>query len=406
MSITVAMYSHDSVGLGHARRNRALAYALAADLPRLTGEPTHGLLIAGHPAATADTLPEGWDWLVLPGFTRTASGYASRNLDVGTERLWHLRSSTAAAALEAVKPDLFIVDRHPFGVDNELLPALETLRGVGTRCVLGMREVLDTPEAAAEEWASIGGARAVSHYYDGLWVYGDRTVYDPLATGEIPSELADRTCFTGYLAHGRPDDPLTATSVRIRRPYVLTMVGGGSDGGMIGMAAAAVQLPPGHGHIILTGPQMPEADHERIVEAVRSSPDAAETRVTRFAPHVPKLVRDAAAVVSMGGYNSLAEIMATTTPALVIPRTGRREEQSRRAHALAAVGAVDCLDPRQLGSTSLTTWLRTAVTRRTSRDAVDLDGLMHIGSIAAAAMNAPPRTPEDHHTTATATAEI
>lgn len=42
MTLTVAMYSHDSVGLGHTRRNRAIAYALAAALP----QPVQGILIA------------------------------------------------------------------------------------------------------------------------------------------------------------------------------------------------------------------------------------------------------------------------------------------------------------------------------------------------------------------------
>lgn len=383
MSITVALYSHDSVGLGHARRNRALAYALAADLPRLTGQRVRGLLIAGHPDATADSLPPGWDWLVLPGFTHTRQGYMSRSLDVSTERLWHLRSATATAALEAMSPDLFIVDRHAFGVDDELLPALETLRAAGTRCVLGMREVLDTPEVAAAEWERIGGASAVAHYYDAVWVYGDRNVYDPVATGEVPAELADRTHFTGYLSHGRPDDLLTESSVRAERPYVLTMVGGGSDGGHIGLAAARAALPTGHRHLILTGPQMPAEDHQSILDAARSSADSQQIKVSRNAPHVPHLVREAAAVVSMGGYNSLAEIMATTTPALIVPRNGRRQEQLRRAQALAAAGAADALHPEKLTPQALSGWLEEAVSRRTARDAVDLDGLMRVSDFAA-----------------------
>lgn len=384
MSITVALYSHDSVGLGHARRNRALAYALAAELPRLTGQRVRGLLIAGHPDATADSLPEGWDWLVLPGFTHTRHGYACRSLDVSTERLWHLRSATATAALEAMDPDLFIVDRHAFGVDDELLPALETLRAAGTRCVLGMRDVLDSPEVAAAEWGRIGGATAVAHYYDAVWIYGDRSVYDPILSGEIPAALESRTHFTGYLSHGRPDDPLSESSVRADQPYVLTMVGGGSDGGHIGLTAAQAQLPAGHRHIILTGPQMPEDDYRRILDAAGAEPTgAAQIQVTRNAPHVPKLVREAAAVVSMGGYNSLAEIMATTTPALIIPRSNRRLEQPRRAQALAEVGAVDTRTAAELSPRTLTDWLVDAVTRRTTRDAVDLDGLMRIGNIAA-----------------------
>lgn len=384
MSITVAMYSHDSVGLGHARRNRALAFALAADLPRITGERVRGLLVAGHPGATADALPEGWDWLVLPGFTRTVSGYQSRKLDVSTERLWHLRSSTAAAALEAMAPELLIVDRHPFGVDNELLPALETLQGRGTRCILGMREVLDTPQATRAEWEAIGGAAGVAHYYSGLWIYGDQSVYDPLATGEIPQELSPISRFTGYLAHGRPDDPLTVSSVVPEQPFLLTMVGGGSDGGALGLAAARAAVPAGHRHIILTGPQMPAADHDAILDAVRSSrAPGRQVRVTRYAPHVPMLVRDAAAVISMGGYNSLAEIMATTTPALIVPRSSRRAEQRRRAQSLAAAGAVEVLDPEDLTAAALTAWSASAVLRRSLRDDIDLDGLTRVGDLAA-----------------------
>ncbi|MGJ9373980.1 glycosyltransferase family protein [Nesterenkonia sp. CF4.4] len=398
MSITAVLYSHDSVGLGHARRNRALAHALAADLPRLTGQPVRGLLIAGHPDATADSLPAGWDWLVLPGFTRTAEGYASRSLDVSNERLSSLRRSTAAAAIKAMSPDLFIADRHPFGVDGELLDSLEWLRSQGTRCVLGMREVLDSPAAAQAEWEKIGGASAAARFYHAVWVYGDPSVYNPISSGEIPQPLATRTRFTGYLSRGRPTDELSDSSVRAPQPYVLSMVGGGSDGGRLALAAAQARVPAGHRHIILTGPQMPSTDHDSVELAVAASPDAAQIQVTRLAPHVPQLVREAAAVVSMAGYNSTAEIMATRTPALLVPRAARRAEQPRRAHALAAVGAVDTLALEDLNAEALSRWLAEAVVRRCDRGAVDLDGLTRIGALAAAELALGP--PSRRHSTA------
>lgn len=390
MSITAVLYSHDSVGLGHARRNRALAHALAADLPRLTGQPVRGLLIAGHPDATADSLPEGWDWLVLPGFTSTPQGYASRSLDVSNERLSALRSSTAAAAIKAMDPDLFFADRHPFGVGGELLDSLRWLHSQGTRCVLGMREVLDAPAAARKEWDRIGGASAAAAFYHAVWVYGDPSVYNPISSGEIPAPLATRTRFTGYLSHGRPTDELTDASVRAPKPYVLSMVGGGSDGGRLTLAAARAQVPAGHRHIILTGPQMPPADHDRVQRAAAASPDSGSVQVTRLAPHVPQLVREAAAVVSMAGYNSTAEIMATTTPALLVPRATRRAEQPRRARALAAVGAVDTLPAEELTAQALSRWLADAVTRRCDRSAVDLDGLARIGGLAVAELGLGP----------------
>lgn len=384
MSITVALYSHDSVGLGHARRNRAIAFALAADLPRLTGQQVRGLLIAGHPDATNDSLPPGWDWLVLPGFTRTESGYASRKLTMSVEQLTALRSSTVSAALQSFSPDLFIVDRHPFGVGGELRAALRMLRDRGrTTTVLGMRDVLDAPQAAQREWARVGGGSTVAEHYDEVWVYGDDAVYDPFATGELPAELASRSRSTGYLSHGRPDDP---TGEDTERPHVLTMVGGGSDGGQIALAAARAQVPAGHRHVILTGPQMPAEDYERISAAAAENArpgEGGQVILRRYAPNVPGLIREAAAVVCMAGYNSLAEVMATTTPALVVPRSTRRAEQPRRAAALAAAGAVSTLPAERLTPEALSSWLSHAVHQRTLRDGVDLDGLTRVGDFAA-----------------------
>src|SRR5699024_10919417 len=163
---------------------------------------------------------------------------------------------------------------------------------------------------------------------------------------------------------------------------------GGSDGGRIGLAAAEAGLPDAHRHIILTGPQMPAEDHQRVLEAARGNAAAQRIQVTRNAPHVPQLVRGASAVVSMGGYNSLAEIMATTTPALIVPRSGRRHEQPRRARALAAVEAVDGLESERLSPQAIGAWFAEAVHRRTARDAVELAGLMHSGEVAARAVGA------------------
>ncbi|WP_133725401.1 glycosyltransferase [Nesterenkonia aurantiaca] len=190
--------------------------------------------------------------------------------------------------------------------------------------------------------------------------------------------------------------------MRAPRPYVLSMVGGGSDGGRLALAAAQARVPAGHRHIILTGPQMPPEDHSRVQKAVAASPDAAQIQVTRLAPHVPQLVREAAAVVSMAGYNSTAEIMATTTPALLVPRATRRAEQPRRAAALAAVGAVDTLALEDLSARTLGRWLTGAVTRRCDRSAVDLDGLTRIGALAAAELSLTARPVPRHPASAAA----
>ncbi len=68
--IRVLLYSHDSQGLGHIRRNLALAHALAQQLPQQTGRPVTGLLLTGVGHAASAELPDGFDVVVLPGCAR------------------------------------------------------------------------------------------------------------------------------------------------------------------------------------------------------------------------------------------------------------------------------------------------------------------------------------------------
>ncbi len=387
-STTIALFSHDSVGLGHVRRNRALAFALARDLPRLTGKPVSGLLIAGNPDATRFTLPRGWDWVVLPGVVPAGGGYAPRALGASMSGLRTLRSAAIEAILAAQQPDLFIVDRHPFGVDGELRVALAAARTHGCATVLGLREVLDTPAVLDAEWARIGGAGAVAEAFDQVWLYGDSSVYDARLTGEVPAELARIAVTTGYLSLSRPD-PLSAPTTR--DPFVLTVLGGGSDGGALARTAVQARPPAGHTHLVVTGPQMDWAEFESLKRSARPG-----TRVIRHSNEVPGLIDAARAVVCMAGYNTLAEVMATTTPALVVPRVGRRAEQPRRAAALGRAGAVDVralaeLDPENLGE-----WLAARTGCEIDRSGIDRDGLRRVPRLAQGLLNAVPAPMTDH----------
>ncbi|HHX46561.1 MAG TPA: glycosyl transferase, partial [Brevibacterium sp.] len=139
--LRVALFSHDSLGLGHIRRNRALAFALARDLPALTGREVSGLLIASSPEAARFDLPDGWDWVILPGVTPAPGGYVPRALASSMQGLRALRAAAVSAILDQQRPELFIVDRHPFGIGGELAEAIDQVRGHGCRTVLGLREV-------------------------------------------------------------------------------------------------------------------------------------------------------------------------------------------------------------------------------------------------------------------------
>lgn len=379
---SVLMYSHDSVGLGHARRNRAIAFALARELPWRTDEPVGGLLVAGNSYAARDPLPKGWDWLILPGMTHGSHGHVPRHLDAPGEAVSQLRSLAIEAAVGTLNPDLFIVDRHPWGIDFELKDALHQLRESGCATVLGLREVIDDPVRAAAQWQRLGDLSELDEVFDDVWLYGDPGVHDARLTGELPEVLAHKAHATGYLSRGRPRD---AGAPAEHRPYVLTLMGGGSDGFELARIAARTAVPDGHDHLLITGPQMPESE----VRTLESSVHAAGTRarIRRSAPNVPELIADAAAVMSMCGYNTATEILASSTPALVVPRHTRRTEQLVRARALAGAGAVDCVHPDELNVAALEQWLESAVRRRTRRDHINLDGLSATAVLAASLLH-------------------
>ena len=381
--LSVLLYSHDSQGLGHVRRNLALAHHIAA---RAGAGGLRGLVVSGLAPSPLFTLPYGFDWLALPGVEKRDGVYVPRRLPGPLSETVALRSAILGAALEGFAPDLVIVDRHPLGIRRELEAPLRALRRShpGARIVLGLRDVLDDPAVAAREWEGLGGADALAPLIDQVWVYGDPRVHDATSSGEIPPGLASRALFTGYLAAGRADvDPHPG---RLVRPYVLTTAGGGSDGGPLVEAAASAQVPGGHDHIVVAGPQL---DEERFARAQALA--GPSTTVVRSCPGLAHRIREAAAVVAMGGYNTVCEILATSAPALIVPREKPRLEQTIRARALSRASAIDTARQEAATPDLLSQWLAGAVRSRTDRSHVELGGL---AAAARAATRLLTRTPE------------
>ncbi|MGY1848806.1 MULTISPECIES: glycosyltransferase family protein [unclassified Blastococcus] len=378
----IAFYSHDTQGLGHTRRNIALAAALVAARP-----DTDVLLLTGNPEAAMLPLPPRTDVLTLPTIRKTDDGdYAARALASPLEVVLDVRARILDAALGAFAPDLLVVDKVAAGVCGELLPALSTLRELGdTRVVLGLREVLDRPEVAIEEWERSATTEILVDYFDAVWVYGDPVVYDPVAEYRLPPEVVAMVQYTGYLGHGRRDTvrPRSRPTARLTppaEPYVLCTVGGGQDGQELARAFASAPLPEGHRGVLLTGPFMAAS----VRDAVRAAA-AADERLTvlDFVPDSEEFFAAAAAVVSMGGYNSVCELLAAGVRALVVPRVAPREEQLVRAERLAERGLLDYCRPADLSGAVLGDWLATAVSTPAPAGApVDLDGLRRVPHLA------------------------
>ncbi|GJD53402.1 hypothetical protein OPKNFCMD_6177 [Methylobacterium crusticola] len=338
----VLIYSHDTFGLGHLRRARAIAHALVAEAPG-----RRVLILSGSPVSHAFRFAPGVTCRRLPGVTKLASGeYQSLGPGHGLAEVVATRTALIRHVAERFDPDLFLVDKEPAGFHGEVLPTLHRLRARGCRLVLGLRDVLDDPALLAPEWER-KGALAVLPLYDALWVYGLEAIYAPLAGLPLPAGTAGRLTYTGYLRREVPE-PAGPEAEGDEAPFLLVTPGGGGDG--CDLVEAVVEAyeahDPGHPALVVFGPFFPAAEQARLRARIAAHPRLSSLD---FDARLERLMHRAAGVVAMGGYNTFCEILSFDRPALILPRVRPRREQLIRARAAARLGLVSTLEPQEGG---------------------------------------------------------
>ena len=385
----VAMYSQGMVGFGHIRRNASIAQALR-------GSPLQPsiVLIAEAWQAGALPMPPGVDCVTLPALRREADGgYNPRFLaDVSDLDVISLRARVIRSAIKTFVPDVLVVDCLPVGVAGELTRTLARLRkGGNTRCVLGLRDVLQDAETVRRDWSERAHMDAIRDYYDAIWVYGDPAVYDPVREYDLPDYAAAKVRYTGYLDQ-RPRlefaEAQTAAVLASLPPgrVALCVVGGGHDGGALAEAFVAADFPPDTTAVMVTGPLMPWETRQRLHRAAQRR---TRFELLEFVPDPVPLIERADRVIAMGGYNTVCEVLSFEKPALIVPRV-TEPEQGIRARRMQELGLLDVLHPDELSPQALTEWLaRDPAPPPPPRGRVDLGGLTRIPGLLAELLGVP-----------------
>jgi predicted glycosyltransferase len=338
------IYSHDSFGLGHLRRCRSIAHALVERYRHLSV-----LILSGSPIIGSFDFKARVDFVRVPGVIKLRNGeYTSLQLHIDIDKTLEIRSSIIEHTAEIFDPHLFLVDKEPLGLRGEARATLKMLRRRGTRCVLGLRDVMDDPFSLVDEWRRKGVYPALDALFDEIWVYGSPQLFDPLR--EIPgmAAFAAKTRYTGYLRRTLPEEAQRPSVQGLpERDYLLVTTGGGGDGQeLIDWVISAYEHDPTipSPALILLGPFMHPEHRAAFVRRAAALP---QLRVLTFEAHVEPLFERAAGVVAMGGYNTFCEILSFEKPALIVPRTVPRLEQHLRAERAERMGLVHLLDERE-----------------------------------------------------------
>jgi predicted glycosyltransferase len=373
----IMLYSHDTMGLGHKRRNLLIAQTLG-----ISAINADILMISGMGDGNQLQIPSGIDYLTLPALYKNTKGqYQARRLNLPLKEIIALRSQIIRTTVQNFQPDVLIVDNVPSGAMGELNSTLQYLRNqTNTRCVLGLRDILDEPSIIRHSWQKNNHEDVIRRYYDAVWVYGDANIYNPIKAYNFSADITHKFRYTGYLnqrsrrqfaEQEQSKQTFNLPSGRL----ALCMVGGGQDGGDLAQAFAQCQFPTNTYGLIITGPMMPLAIRQKIQDYADKRSDL---QVLDYVAEPTFLLDKADWVISMGGYNTTCEILSFEKRALIVPRVQPRQEQLIRAQLLQELGLVDMLHPEQLSSQGLSTWLSQEKPAYSPRKRIDFNGLERI----------------------------
>ena len=313
------------LGIGHLKRAVTLARAMTAaglDVVLVSGGETVPVIdLTGvafeqlPPARAVDTF---FKVLVDEDGRRIDDAWKARRRD-------HL-----LGLFRRLRPRVVILELFPFGrrqLRFELLPLLDAARASRPRprIVSSVRDILVEKERPERNDEMVALAET---WFDAILVHGDPELIPFAATFPHVRRIADKVRYTGYVVEPR----LAAQALRRPRPddgreagEVLVSVGGGAVGEkLITVAFEARPLTPlaASPWRVLVGHNLAE-DRFRVLGA-RAGPGIA---VERARPDFVELLSRCRISVSQGGYNTVMEVLATGSRAVVVPYAGGEETE-------------------------------------------------------------------------------
>ena len=347
----VFLYSHDTFGLGHLRRNLAIAQRLLEPRDRFSV-----YLLTGSPVIHKWRLPPGLHVQPLPPVVKVGvERYESRLEGECFSLVKGYREALILKLTLHHRPDIFLVDHSPAGMNGELLSTLGLMRREmpDTRVMLGLRDILDSPDKVRELWREQEVPALLDQAYDDVLVYGSRALFDVVDGYGLTGRVAERVRYCGHVVAAAESDPVKRSEERpcwdsaraAGRPVVLVTAGGGGDGFALMEAylRAVERWPTGRFHsVVVTGPLMAPSQSAALHTLAAGRSDV---ELIDYTTNLVPSLRAADLVVAMAGYNTSAEVIAARKRAILAPRMSMRAEQKMRARLLAGLGLVKAIEP-------------------------------------------------------------
>jgi len=375
----VLMYCQHVLGIGHMVRSTEVARAVAreADVTFISG----GAPVDGFPFPPSVTLVQLPAIQTDQEFGSLDSCESSHTL----EELQGLRREQILDLFARIRPDVLVIELFPFGRKRfafELIPLLERARkpDAGTLVVCSLRDILVEKSDQARHEERV--CRIVNTYFHMILVHGDPAFQKLDGTFRRVDDLQCEIRYTGFV---QQEQPVLTNQWPSSEPSIVASIGSGRyrQGqllleSIIGAAAILKQELP-HCFRIFAGPFIPDDVWEHLT---RLAHHVTNVQIKKYSPEFPGFLKQADLSISMGGYNTMMNILATRIRSLVYPYTANDDqEQQIRARRLESLGVVELLHPNLLASEILARKIAAILAKEPTKQPFDMDGAANTARI-------------------------
>jgi predicted glycosyltransferase len=351
------------LGTGHLARALTLAraYRNAGDIACVVSGGTHTPLLKGQDITLVQLPPvrsDGVDFsrLLDPDGTPVTAAYMAA------------RQAALLTTLGDFAPDVLITELFPFGrriLRDEFSALLITARAQTHPPLIcaSIRDILAPPSKPKK---ATYADDTIAAFYDAVLVHSDPALTPLEVSWPVSDRLRPMLRYTGFVA----PPPAGPHRQGLGAGEIIVSAGGGNVGDHIYETAleAAVAVPqPMH---LLVGGTTPQA---RITALRQHAPSHVTVEAAR--PDFRQMLYNAAASVSLCGYNTALDILQAGTPAVFVPfDEGAEVEQGLRAQALAQWSDITMIPRAVLTASSLRTAIESLIKAPRRNIAAHFDG--------------------------------
>lgn len=322
------------LGTGHLARALTLSRAFA--------EAGHRVVVVSGGLPVPHLDHNGVELVQLPPLCAHGTDFTnlrSADGEIASEAYRTTRQQHLLRACTDWQPDVLITELFPFGRRNlraEFLALLEANRDA--LVLASIRDILAPPSKPSKaEWAD----DIVTRHYHGVLVHSDPRAIPLDQSWPVTPQLAEKLHYTGFVAPPLPEPAGEGSG------EILVTAGGGNVGETLFRAAVQAATSDPRRWRLLIG-----SDPEAIIARLPAPPPNVVMEPAR--PDFRALLQNAAASVSLCGYNTAMDMLQTARPAVFVPfDAGGEVEQTLRAKALSHLPGLCSLPARDLTPGSL-----------------------------------------------------